>query len=129
MLDSRRDWLKPVDSDLELRVWRGLADRGHQLSRQVTVRLDTGGTARLDLGDVEMRLGIEVDHVTWHGGRLDAQSDKRRDRLLLRLGWTVVRVTDEDIEQRFVATRTSSLRSSNVSARPDAPPGPSCWRS
>ena len=104
LLDSRVDWLKPVESDLELRVWRRLVELGYELDRQVSVTLDDGGTVRLDLGDVDLRLGIEVDHVTWHGGRLDAQGDKRRDRMLMRLGWTVVRVTDEDVEQRFAST-------------------------
>jgi very-short-patch-repair endonuclease len=104
LLDSRADWLKPVDSDLELRVWRSLAQLGYDLDRQVMVTLDDGGTVRLDLGIVDLKLGIEVDHVTWHGGRLDAQGDKRRDRMLTRLGWTVVRVTDEDVEQRLATT-------------------------
>ena len=52
----------------------------------------------------ELRLGIEVDHVTWHGGRLDVERDKRRDRDLARLGWQVVRVTDGDVEHRLAAT-------------------------
>jgi very-short-patch-repair endonuclease len=55
----------------------------------------------LDLADASLRLGVEVDHVTWHGGRLDAQRDKRRDRQLARLGWTVVRVTDDDVTRRL----------------------------
>ena len=53
------------------------------------------------------KLAVEVDHVTWHGGRLDAQRDKLRDRELTRLGWTVVRVTDEDIDRRL---RSPSIR-------------------
>ncbi|MGH2478010.1 MAG: hypothetical protein ACRDIL_22415, partial [Candidatus Limnocylindrales bacterium] len=44
---------------------------------------------------------VEVDHVTWHGGRLDSQADKWRDRQLLRIGWIVARVTDEDLRLRF----------------------------
>ncbi len=51
-----------------------------------------------------MRFGVEVDHVTWHGGRLAAQRDKWRDRQLMRIDWVVVRVTDEDLEQRFNST-------------------------
>jgi very-short-patch-repair endonuclease len=104
VLESRPAWLKPADSDLEVRIWRALAERGVRLDRQVPVLLDEGTTVHLDLGDSESRFAVEVDHVTWHGGRLDAQRDKRRDRMLARLGWTVVRVTDEDVGQRFAAT-------------------------
>ncbi|MEZ5295944.1 MAG: DUF559 domain-containing protein [Ilumatobacteraceae bacterium] len=104
LLDSRPEWLKPAGSDLELRVWRSLASAGHVLERQVAVELDDGRTVRIDLASRPLRLGIEVDHRRWHDGRLDVAGDKRRDRLLTAIGWTVVRVTDEDIEQRFAAT-------------------------
>jgi very-short-patch-repair endonuclease len=104
VLDGRADWLKPADSDLELRVWRSLSARGIRLGRQHPVLLDSGVTVHLDLAAPEILFAVEVDHVTWHGGRLDAQRDKRRDRELARLGWTVVRVTDEDIRVRFDET-------------------------
>lgn len=104
VLDSRPDWLAPADSDLEVRLWRALADRGVLLERQVPVRLDSGVLIHLDLADPGLRFGIEVDHVTWHGGRLDAQRDKRRDRDVARVGWTVLRVPDDDIRQRLAAT-------------------------
>lgn len=104
LLDGRPDWLRPVESDLELRVWRALRSAGHDLARQVTVPLDGGDTIRFDLADPSVRFGVEIDHVTWHGGRLDVQADKRRDRAALRLGWTTARVTDEDVVQRIDAT-------------------------
>ena len=104
VLDARPDWLKPVDSDLELQLWRALAATGLQLTRQVPVALDSGTSVHLDLADESIRFGVEVDHVTWHGGRLDAQRDKRRDRELTRLGWTVSRVSDEDVSIRLSET-------------------------
>ena len=55
----------------------------------------------LDGADRGRRFGVEVDHVTWHGGRLAAQRDKWRDRQLMRIDWVVARVTDEDLQQRF----------------------------
>ena len=68
--------------------------------------IDLGGGRwlHLDGADRERRFGVEVDHVTWHGGRLATQQDKWRDRQVMRLGWVVARVTDEDIEQRLNAT-------------------------
>ncbi|MAT05037.1 MAG: hypothetical protein CL424_08340 [Acidimicrobiaceae bacterium] len=110
LLDGRPEWLKPVGSDLELRVWKALAKAGHVLERQVEIDIEDGRTVRLDLALRECRLAIEIDHTTFHGGRLDVQGDKRRDRLLVALGWTVVRVTDEDISRRFASTVAELVR-------------------
>lgn len=104
VVDARPDWRRPVGSDLELRVWRALRANGVDMRRQHRVLLDSGEVVHLDLADVDARFAIEVDHVTWHGGRLDAQADKRRDRGLSRLGWLVSRVTDVDLAERFAAT-------------------------
>lgn len=104
LLDGRSDWLRPVDSDLELRLWRALTRRGVELQRQHPVQLDSGRLIRFDLADLSLRIGIEVDHVTWHGGRLVTQADKQRDREAARIGWSVVRVTDADIDHRLDAT-------------------------
>lgn len=103
VIESRAAWLRPADSDLELRLHRALAAAGLEFERQVMVELDTG-TVAIDLADREIRFGIEVDHVTWHNGRLDVQRDKRRDRELTRRGWTMSRVTDEDVDQRLGET-------------------------
>ena len=51
-----------------------------------------------------IKWAVEIDHVTWHGGRIDAQDDKARDRALRRIGWQVDRVTDEDVRKRFRQT-------------------------
>lgn len=104
MLDARPTWLRPVDSDLELRVWRRLVECGYELERQFTLITDDGRAIRFDLADPASRVAIEVDHVTWHGGRLDAQADKHRDRMVLRLGWQVCRVTDDDVTRRLAST-------------------------
>jgi very-short-patch-repair endonuclease len=103
VLDGRPNWRRPVDSDIELRLLHELESRGLDVVTQVPVLLDSGRTIHLDLAVPDVGLGIEVDHVTWHGGRLDAQRDKARDRELMRLGWTVVRATDEDIERRLIS--------------------------
>ena len=104
VLDARPGWRRPVDSDLELRLLRALERRGLELVTQFAVMLDNGHEARIDLAAPHLRFGIEVDHVTWHGGRLDTQRDKVRDRELMRLRWTVARVTDDDITHRLDET-------------------------
>jgi very-short-patch-repair endonuclease len=103
VLESRPAWLRPKDSDLEVKVLRALAERDVVLETQI--EFDLGGvTIHIDAGDRERRFGLEVDHVTWHGGRIDSQYDKWRDRQLSRRGWLVCRVTDDDLIERFNAT-------------------------
>lgn len=104
VLESRPVWMKPKDSDLEVRFLRALAGRGLQLIPQYRLDLGGGRIVHLDGADPMVRLGVEIDHVTWHGGRLDSQADKRRDRMALRIGWVVTRVTDADIRLRLDET-------------------------
>ena len=71
--------------------------------RRAAVLLPDGSTIHPDLWWPELRLAVEIDHVAWHGGRRDAQYDKRRDRQLARLGIQTVRITDEDVRLRLGA--------------------------
>jgi very-short-patch-repair endonuclease len=109
VLDSRPSWRRPVDSDLELRLLRTMKRQGLDLVPQLPVLLDSGREVRIDLAAPLLKFGIEVDHVTWHGGRLDTQRDKVRDRELMRLGWTIARVTDDDITRRLDETAQQLL--------------------
>ncbi len=105
VLDARPAWNRPKDSDLEVRLFRALAAHGVVLEPQVRSISAVGYGSPLDFADPTVRrFGVEVDHVTWHGGRLAAQRDKWRDRQLMRIDWVVVRVTDEDLQQRFNST-------------------------
>jgi hypothetical protein len=104
VLDARPAWNKPKDSELEVRLFRALATHGVVLEPQIAIDLGGGRALHLDGADRDRRFGVEVDHVTWHGGRLAAQRDKWRDRQLMRIDWVVARVTDEDLAQRFEST-------------------------
>lgn len=101
VVQARPALLRPVQSDVELRLHRALAIAGLNMIRQYPLELDDGSAVRLDLADPARRLAIEVDHTTWHGGRRDVESDKRRDRQLARMGWLTVRVTDVDVDRRL----------------------------
>ena len=68
------------------------------------MRLPDGRTVHPDLVWPEARLAVEVDHVTWHGGRIESTYDKWRDRQMRLPGWEVDRVTDADICKRPVGT-------------------------
>jgi very-short-patch-repair endonuclease len=119
VLDGRPTWRRPVGSDLELRLHRALTRRGLDLRTQVEVQLDSGRRIVIDLADPLTRFGIEVDHVTWHGGRLDVQRDKARDRAAMLLGWRIARVTDDDIERRLgeVADELVGIARSHAAGR------------
>ncbi len=47
----------------------------------------------------EHRLIVEVDGFKWHRGKRAFGNDRRRDRLLIRAGWTVVRFTDDQVDE------------------------------
>ena len=116
ILDGRPTWRRPVGSDLELRLLRALARRGLELRTQVELVLDSGQVIVIDLGDPVTRFGVEVDHVTWHGGRLDVQRDKARDRASMRLVWAIARVTDDDIARRLDQTADQIVEIARVHA-------------
>jgi hypothetical protein len=68
--------------------------------------------ARLDLGDEELRLGVESDGAAYHRGR--AAADRRRD---YRTGWTIERCSwfetrreQEQLRRRILSTAASLAR-------------------
>lgn len=104
VVSQRSAWQRPAGSKLELRVLRALAIAGvGDLVRQYPLRLPNGVVVHPDGADPAIKWAVEVDHVTWHGGRLDAQRDKARDRGLRRIGWQVERVTDQELAEDFSA--------------------------
>ena len=104
VMSQRASWQKPAGSGLELRVLKALADRGvGNIVRQHPIRLSNGHVIHPDGAILDIRWAIEIDHVTWHGGRLDAQRDKGRDRQLRRVAWQVDRVTDQEVRDDFAA--------------------------
>jgi very-short-patch-repair endonuclease len=102
VLESRPASLKPVGSDLELRLERAIRTAGLPAPvRQQKILLPDGRIARADFYWPAQRLVVEVDHMTWHGGRAAVNADKARDRLLARRGLRTLRVTDDDIADRL----------------------------
>jgi very-short-patch-repair endonuclease len=99
VLQSRPAWLRPVASDLELRFERALRAAGlPRPRRQPAVTLPNGTDVHPDFLWPDLGEAIEIDHITWHGGKLDLTYDKQRDRLLRRVGIHVTRVTDREID-------------------------------
>ena len=101
-MSQREDWQKPAGSGLELDVFNALeARRVGPLVRQYAIRLDDGTTIHPDVAVPNVRWAVEVDHITWHGGRFDAQRDKARDRQARRVGWQVDRLSDLELREDF----------------------------
>ena len=104
VLSLRPGWQKPAGSGPEIRVLRALRDHGlGHLVSQHPLRLPNGSMVHLDAADPAINWGREIDHVTWHGGRFDAQYDKVRDRGARRLGWQIERVTDHECRSNLQA--------------------------
>lgn len=104
VLSQRADWQRPAGSGLEVEVFRALEARGvGPLVRQHPLRLRNGVVIHPDIAVPPIRWAVEIDHVTWHAGRLDAQRDKARDRHARQIGWQVDRVTDHELRESFNA--------------------------
>ena len=102
VLSARPVWQKPADSGLELRVLKALRRAGlPELVRQHPIRLPNNTIVHADGAVPELRWAVEIDHVTWHGGRFDAQYDKSRDRAARRIGWQIERITDQALRDDF----------------------------
>lgn len=52
--------------------------------------------ARVDLGDPDHRVAIDLDSFRWHAGRGPFRSDRARGNRIAAAGWTLLRATPED---------------------------------
>ena len=98
---GRRDvWRRAVDSDYELRLERAMRAAGFPpLTRQHPVQIGPGKIIHPDLGIPKDGFFVEVDHLSWHGARLEGAYDRKRDRKVrASTGYHVERVTDIDID-------------------------------
>jgi very-short-patch-repair endonuclease len=64
---------------------------------QQPVRLRSGLVIHVDLGDPVLRIAIEADSFTHHGGRRELREDCRRYDELVRAGWLVLRFAWEHV--------------------------------
>ena len=97
VLGLRESWSEAVQSDLELRVLRALRRAGVP-SPVVQHTIVVGPhTIRFDFAWPDLLVALEVDHSFWHAGRSESGSDKARDRRVAALGWTTLRLTEDDV--------------------------------
>lgn len=64
---------------------------------------------RFDLAWPELRVAVELDGATWHGGRHTSGAGYREDCLKLnaavRAGWRVLRYTSTDLRERLACEK------------------------
>src|SRR3954451_6628208 len=103
----------------ERRLHRALLKAGVRLKPQTKVVAPDGRTAYLDLGDEELRFGVEVDGFLNHMARFAA--DRKRTRLLaVELDWTIAQYAVEELAvsmERAVAEIVSYVRVLEARAR------------
>ena len=98
---------KPLESALEVRVWRMLKRQdlplpvpGFEFSD------DEMQPGRIDFAFPNQRLAVEVDGFEFHGDREAFERDRVRNSRLAALGWRVVQVTSRQLDdERRVADR------------------------
>ena len=96
-------WLKPAaqrstkgrcQSPAEVAFWQVASGVLPGLVRQYHVQ---GTRYHLDFALPTEMIGIEVDGYAWHSTRQQRQHDSQRDRILMGLGWRVLRFTASEV--------------------------------
>jgi hypothetical protein len=92
-LAAYRGEAPPTRREFE-RLALGLFERAGLPSPRVNKFVDTPAEPlEVDFCWPERRLIVEADSWEWHGTRARFENDRRRDQLLRRAGWAVVRIT------------------------------------
>jgi very-short-patch-repair endonuclease len=83
-----------------------LALRRHRVRARSQVAIPGVGRVDFLVGD---RLVIEADGYDWHGGRLEFERDRERDRELVRRGYIVIRATYHQVMTDLDAVISAAL--------------------
>lgn len=95
---GRPDDLPVAMSHPELVLATALESHDHRWKRQWGLHLPGGSNIRIDMARPDIRLGVEVDGAH-HDSELGVWGDKHRDLLAARVGWQIVRVTANDVDE------------------------------
>jgi very-short-patch-repair endonuclease len=94
LLDDRPATARPMGSEFEACLFRGLRDAGLPLPvPQYRVLMDDGSEVFLDFAYPEVKLAIEADSYIWHASLADWQRDRARNNELITLGWSILPLT------------------------------------
>ena len=94
LLDERPATARPMGSEFEACLFRGLRDAGLPLPvPQYRVLLDDDSEIFLDFAYPDVKLAIEADSYVWHASLTDWQRDRARNNELVALGWSILPIT------------------------------------
>lgn len=100
LLRLHRDLRPGTEAESERRLQRQLNRAGIRgWTGNLAVVVD-GHRFRLDVGFPEQRIAVEVDGWAYHRSKERRDADIRRDNLLTRAGWRVLRFSWEDVRYR-----------------------------
>ncbi|MPV50820.1 DUF559 domain-containing protein [Pseudactinotalea sp. HY160] len=88
------------DSGREAEAGRLFRRAGMSFIRRYEVWGDEGGHAILDFAHVPLKLDVEIDGAAYHADPAAQARDRERDRMLIRLGWQVLRIPATDVRTR-----------------------------
>jgi hypothetical protein len=98
VIRSRPAWRTAMQSGLETLVLEEIARQGLPVpTTQFPMRLPDGIGIAIDFAWPSHMVALEVDHPAWHAGALESHRDKHRDRKLVSIGWSALRLTDIDV--------------------------------
>jgi very-short-patch-repair endonuclease len=101
LVELQTKGVRPTASWLEDRVLEFLRSLGlPEPVRQHPLRLKDGRRIWFDFAYPARRISIEADSRLWHSTPKAQRADAERDRAAAALGWTVVRITWLDLEER-----------------------------
>lgn len=112
LLEQRSPALRPTETDFETLMNQLIIRFGlPQPQRQVEIRDREGRFIhRADFAYPEARLVIEADSVTYHSSPLEVRRDRRQTRQMMDAGWTVLRVTNWEMNNEAEAVASSIRR-------------------
>ncbi|HEY2666377.1 MAG TPA: type IV toxin-antitoxin system AbiEi family antitoxin domain-containing protein [Actinomycetota bacterium] len=94
LLDDRPATVRPIGSEFEASLFRGLREAGLPLPvAQYRVLMGDGSLVFLDFAYPEVKLAIEADSYLWHASLAAWQRDRARNGELVALGWSILPIT------------------------------------
>ncbi len=101
ILDARAPAAAPTESALEDLALRVLFRGGAPAPvRQYVIQVPGRPEIRVDLAYPPIRLALEVDSARWHSDSESYRRDRYKWNLLVALGWTLLILTDFDLDER-----------------------------
>ena len=115
LLDERPATARPMGSEFEACLFRGLRDAGLPLPvAQYRVLMPDASEVFLDFAYPDVLLAIEADSYLWHASLADWQRDRARNNELVALGWSILPTT-WDLVTRSPAEAARQVRSARES--------------